>query len=340
MGILNIIVHEVQKDDPKSTVTLVCREQENIADQHAETLSGQLSSLFRRTGLNTGGFGQPESDTDPQPHFVVLLKRFFSNGCFNDFLTFSKAAAQHFKRKLETAGGAKGGYLLFNHYTYGDENFLSVVLLRKKQGLSLSADLTLDEIEELDLDKLHMAARINLSAWVSGGSNKYISFRIGKAAKDVTDYFSDFIGCVEYTRAKIDTQNLVAVTKKFCFELGLTDDKTEEIKSFVFDQCIAWLEDGVSVQIDQLSQMLDARLGLQDSGSFLEIAQSDPYLLNNELPIEKSSLRGLKRYIGKDKKLSISFDSDLLNVSIFYDDDDELKITKLPDALKQQLKGV
>jgi nucleoid-associated protein len=338
MGILNIIVHEVQKEDSKSPVKLICREEENVADQHAELLSSHLTALFRKTGLNTGGFGILESEDDPEPHFVVLLKRFFCDSQFKDFVTFTSAAARHFKKQLEKSGGAKGGYLLFNHYTYGDENFLSVVLLRKKFGLSLSDDLTLDEIEELDLDKLHMAARINLSAWKSRSSEKYISFRIGKDAKDVTDYFSEFIGCVEYTRAKVDTQNLVSVTKRFCSELGLSDNKSEEIKNFVFDQCISWLEEEVPVHLDQLSKILDSKLALEDSGRFLELAQGDPYFLTNEIPVEKRILKGLKRYIGRDSKLSISFDSDLLNVSIFYDGENGLRITNIPSGLKDQLR--
>ena len=151
------------------------------------------------------------------------------------------------------------------------------MLLRKKNGLALSNDLTLDEIEQLDLDRLHMAARINLSAWLAGTSMKFIAFRIGQGAKDVTDYFSSFIGCEEYTRAKADTNNLVQVTKKYCSIHQFDDGKSESVRQFVFDRCIDWMNEGEPVLIDRISTLLDESFNPDNSGQFLEIAQSDPF---------------------------------------------------------------
>ncbi|MCA6061817.1 nucleoid-associated protein [Thalassolituus sp. ST750PaO-4] len=337
MGIKNIIVHEVYKDEKTNKAVVRDRKSENTIDAHAEELSSQLASLFKKTGLNTGGFSSTEDENEP-PHFQTLLTRFYLGGEFKDFLTFSTAATKYFARKWDASSSTKGGYLLFNHYSHGGDYFLSVVLLRKKFGLSLSDDLTLDEIEQLDLDKLHMAARINLSVWLAGGASKYISFRIGKSASDVTDYFSEFIGCEEYTRARVDTQNLVAVTKMFCSELGFDDVTSENVRSFVFDQCIKWMEDEVPVELDKLSSMLDSRYSPKEKGVFLVIAQNEPFQLTNELPIERSALRGLTRFKGSDKKISISFDTDLLNVSVFYNGKGELLIKDVPAELKRQLE--
>lgn len=338
MSIENIIVHEVRKEEESSVAEILPRDKENAIDAHAQDLNDQLTKLFRKTGLNTGRFTVPETEDDPKPHFVTLLETYFSINEFSDFVAFSQAASRDFKRKLDGSGSSKGGYLWFNHYTHNDENFLSIVLLRKKHGLSLSSELTLDDVEQLDLDKLHMAARINLTAWLDGTSTRYIAFRIGRGAKDVTEYFSTFIGCEEYTRARVDTQNLVAVTKQYCSENGFDDVKSETVKQFVFDQCVSWLDDDEPILLDSISTMLDTRFTPEHSGKFLEIAQDEPFSLNNEIPIERSALKGLTRYSGKSKKLSLSFDSDLLNVSVFYNQGTgELKITDLPDKLKQQL---
>lgn len=338
MSIENIIVHEVRKEEENSVADIFTRDEENAIDAHAQDLNDQLTQLFRKTGLNTGRFSIPEADDDPKPHFVTLLETYFNINEFSDFIEFSKAASRDFKRKLDGSSSSKGGYIWFNHYVHNDENFLSIVLLRKKHGLSLSSDLTLDDVEQLDLDRLHMAARINLTAWLSGTSTRYIAFRIGRGAKDVTGYFSTFIGCEEYTRARVDTQNLVAVTKQYCVDNGFDDVKSETVKQFVFDQCVAWLDDDEPILLDSISTMLDTRFAPTQNGKFLEIAQDEPFSLNNEIPIERSALKGLTRYSGKSKKLSLSFDSDLLNVSVFYNQGSgELKIIDLPDKLKQQL---
>ncbi|MCJ8351945.1 nucleoid-associated protein [Moritella sp.] len=338
MKIENIIVHEVRKEEDQSVATIFARDEENIVDAHAQTLSTQLSGLFRKTGLLTGRFETPKKPDDPQPHFVTLLETHFDEDSFENFVAFSDAAARDFKRKLDGTGASKGGYLWFNHYTYNEENFLSIVLLRKKNGLALSNDLTLDRIEQLDLDKLHMAARINLTAWLSGTSTRFIAFRIGRGATDVTEYFAKFVGCEEYTRARADTQNLVQVTKRYCAANNFSDDKSEDVKQFVFERCNTWLDEGEPVLLDRISELLDASFTPEEQGRFLEIAQDDPFFLSNEIPIEKSALRGLTRYSGKTKKLSLSFDSDLINISVFYNEsNEEIRITDVPIKLKEQL---
>ena len=124
-----------------------------------------------------------------------------------------------------------------------------------------------------------MAARINLSAWQSGTSTRYIAFRIGRGAREVTDYFSHFIGCEEYTQARADTQNLVNVTKQYCTEHNLTEEQTEQVKQFVYEQCIEWLENDTPVLLENISTMLDSRLNVEDEGKFVDIAQDDPFFL-------------------------------------------------------------
>lgn len=340
MGIKNIIVHEVRKDGADKVSEVHPRKTENAIDSHAEDLGKQLSALFQRTGLNTGQFTVLEREDDPKPHFVSLLDRYYKNNSFGDnFVDFTIAASREFKKKLDASSSSKGGYLLFNHYEHNDLHFLSVVLMRKKFGLALSKDLTLDEIEQLDLDKLHMAARINLSAWGQGNSSRYIAFRIGRGAKEVTDYFAQFIGCEEYTKAKQDTKNLVKVTTRYCQENNFSDDKTNVVKKFVFDQCSAWLDDSQPVLISDLSTMLDKSFKPKEEGKFLSIAQDEPFNLSNELPVEKSSLKGLTRFMGRTKNLTVSFDSSLLNVSVFFDSEKEhLTITEMPEELVDELK--
>lgn len=337
MQIKHAIVHEVVKEEGTEAVTLIERDEENEINSHAQELSQQLSQLFRKTGLNSGGFIVPEDNEQP-PQFVNLLNQYFVDDNFIDFVSFSKSATKEFKKKLSKATGSKGGYLWFNHYFHNSEAFLSVVLLRKKFGLSLSEDLTLDEIEQLDLDKLHMASRINLSAWKRGDSNRYISFRIGRGAKDVTDYFSQFIGCEEFTKAKVDTQNLVSVTKEYCRTNNFDDEASENIKQFVFDRCIDWLSNDSPVLLENISSALDTCFQPDKENTFLEIAQNEPFNLNNEMSVEKATLKSLTRYSGKSKNLSISFASDLLNVSVFYNSQNKsLRITDIPKSLLDQL---
>lgn len=336
MPILNAIVHEVRKETSENA-KISERDVENIVDDHTENLSLQLSQLFRKTGLNTGEFPELKDEDDKSPLFTQLLDKYFKSNKFSDFTKFSKSASKILKGEMDKAQGTpKGGFLWFNHYTHKSDHFLTVALLRKKSGLSISSDLSLDEIESLDLDKLHMAARINLSLWQKKKTHKYISFRIGKDAKDVTDYFAKFIGCIEYTQTKVDTKNLIQVTKQYCIQHAFNDEKTEDIKQFVLERCTYCLEESRPISIENLSTAIDNSFSPPEDGAFLEIAQDDPYNLNNEVSIDRNALKSLTRYSGRNKDISISFKSSLLHKKVIYNKT-SITFKVIPENLKRQL---
>lgn len=346
MNIKNIIVHEVDKSKSTTSGDVIVkvnpRSEENPINEHSESLVGQLSKLFRNTGLSSGNFKAPIDKNDDITDFEKLLTKNFNNGQFPEFISFTQAAARDFAKLLNKAGNAKGGYLWFNHYEYDGKNFLSVVLLRRKAALRIK-NLSLDPIEEIDLDKLHMAARINLTDWSEKSplKTRYISFRVGRSTENVTDYFSDFIGCQEYTVAKEDTANLIEITVAYCKHHKFNKTETEAAKTEVFEKCKKWIEDDKPVLLSNLSTLLDSVFSKEDdkSGEFLAIAQDEPYCLNSEIKIDKSVLGNLIRYRGNNSKMNISFDSTLLGETVIFDEKKGyLEFREIPEKLMVQLK--
>lgn len=345
MDIRNIIVHEVEKykseTSGESYAKVNPRNEPNPIDDHSTKLVAQLSRLFRNTGLSSGNFKSPETDSDRITDFEYLLNIYFDNGRFDDFVTFTQEAARKFRDALDNAPNAKGGYLWFNHYVFDQKHFLSVVLLRKKEALRIR-NLSLDPIEEIDLEKLHMAARLNLSDWLENDpmKNRYISFRVGRASDGVTDYFSDFIGCQEYTVAKEDTANLIKITSDYCKSHNLSEKKFGTAKTEVYDKCSQWKAEDKPIYLSKISELLDNVFSIEgeEAGKFLQIAQNEPYLLNDEIKIDKGVLGNLIRYRGNNSKMNISFDSDLLNETVIFDPDTGvLEFREIPEKLKNQL---
>ncbi|WED29905.1 nucleoid-associated protein [Vibrio sp. DW001] len=344
MEIKNVILHNLIKTENSTKTELVPRTQENEIDESASQLSKGINDKFNSTGLNTGLFRKPEKD-EQLTQFEHLLEKYYDDG-FEDYVDFTKSAAAHLQKQLMGAQSAKGGHLWFNHYIHSGEHFLSVVLLREKTVMRIDK-LELAQFDSVDLDKLHMAARINLTKWKNADelSNRYISFKIGKDAKKVTDYFADFIGCEEFTQAASDTKSLVKSVEAYCSHHSFDDVKTEIVKSKAHDQIVEWRkEDKQTIRLDTLSTILDAACLPEDAeekdkGHFLLISQSDPYNLNNELATDANALRRLKKYSGKNKLISISFDAKLLGNAVAYDPTNGgvLTITEIPKALKEQL---
>ncbi|EOW9434108.1 nucleoid-associated protein [Vibrio cholerae] len=345
MEIKNVILHNLIKEEKSTKVELDDRKQENEINDFAVQLSKGINERFNSTGLNTGHFRKPEKD-EQLTQFENLLETYYDDG-FNDFVSFSKSAAAYLQKQLMGAAPAKGGHLWFNHYIHNGEHFLSVVLLREKVVMRIDK-LELEQFDSVDLDKLHMAARINLTKWKNADelSNRYISFKIGKEAKKVTDYFANFIGCEEFTQAASDTKALVQCIGDYCRYHKFDDAKTELVKNKAHDQIIEWRkEEKQTIRLDTLSEIFDATFLSDDSeeyvkGHFLRISQGEPYNLNNELATDSNALRRLKKYSGKNQYISVSFDAKLLGHSVKYNPENGvLTISEIPKALKDQLDG-
>ncbi len=343
MEIKNVILHNLIKEEKSTKVELDDRKEENEVNESALQLSKGINEKFNSTGLNTGHFEKPEED-DQLTRFEFLLEKYYDEG-FESFVGFTKSAAGYLQKQLMSAPSAKGGHLWFNHYTHAGEHFLSVVLLREKTVMRIDK-LELEQFDSVDLDKLHMAARINLTRWrnVDEQSNRYISFKIGKEAKKVTDYFAKFIGCKEFTQAASDTKALVKCVEDYCRHHRFSDDKTEKVKNKAHDQIVEWRkEETQTIHLSSLSTVLDATFLPDDAdedikGQFLRISQGEPYHLNNELATDPNALRRLKKYSGRNKLISLSFDAKLLGNAVKYDGG-VLTITEIPKTLKDQLEG-
>lgn len=251
----HIIIHEVSKE-PSAPVSTKLRDQENPQNAHAERVTSQLASLFK--GVSIGGFRQPAHEGLPPTPFESLLRNAFDGSDFADFVGFSHGVATILVDELSkpSAQQAKTGYLLLNHYEHQGKSFLSVVLLRMRQGISLAEDLSFTEVDELNLDTLHMAARINLTDWLQPDGDRYIAFKIGTKAREVTQYFSEFIGCTEYTVSKSDTSKLVAATKEFCRRRNLARPDESAVRRTVIEICVDRMQQGRAVLVQDLSDLL------------------------------------------------------------------------------------
>jgi len=340
--IKNIIIHGVEKELNEPKVDKTLKGSENPINEKTERLSSELRELFRNTGLYTGGFTVPVNDDADKPYFERLLNKYYSDNEVSDFVKFSHSAAEYFIDQIESShnsASTKGGYLWFNHYEHHNEYFLSVVLLRNKIALSIK-DLDIETIKSIDLDKLHMAARINLSNWINGQSQRYISFKIGRASKGVTDYFSKFIGCDEHTDSKKDTIALREVINDFVAHHDLSDDQKREIREVVFDRAMDAIENEEPLLLKNLSDLFDVTFAIEEDkkGEFLAIAQNEPYELSDEIRPDKGKLRTFTRFSGKNKWISLSIEAEAITEGVIEYNNGILIVRDVPNDIKKELE--
>ncbi|WKD48981.1 nucleoid-associated protein [Microbulbifer spongiae] len=335
MEIVNIIVHEVRKEATDELSVVNPRKKENPVNELTKELSSSLETLFNKTGLMNGGFEEVEEGA-PMPRFVEALQANFQNGQFSNFIDFTRNSAYYLADELENAVGSKGGYLLFYHYRLAGKAYLSVIMLRKTAGITLDASLSLSQIERLDLDKLHMAAQINLTDWIDKKSEKYISFKKSGSAKDLTEYFTNFIGCAAYTHARKDTRALIQAIHEYCQEVNMSASEIEATKQRALNYCSRQLDEGKPLWIDQFSAYLDG----ENPQRFLAITKKEEYQLSNELNLDAPSLIRLRRVSIIGDGMRLTFDSELLHREKIQFDENEgsLLIRELSEAAKKEIK--
>jgi len=301
-------------------------------------LSQKINDLFNRSGMNTGRFSNPEG-SDEGSKLPGLINQHFNESGFSDFVAFTKACAAEYVRHLETVEDVEGGLLWFHHYQVQDTSFLLIVLLKRKEGVVLNADLSLEQINQIEMDKLHMAMRINLTAWKAQDEARYIAFRFGRAPRHESDYFTAFIGCNEPAAAATETRKLVDLTSAFCQEMNVPQKAAVELKRVVADRCLEKVEDKEPIALKQIADEIEGQFSAEQAKKFLDLASSESFNLEKEIFVEKAALKKLTRYSGSNKTITLSFDSDLLGESISFNEATQsLTFKDLPKSLLKQLQ--
>jgi nucleoid-associated protein len=335
MIIDHIIVHRLQKEREQPSA-LYLRDVELGANQAADNLLQDLTSVYeKRTGK---GYGVFHGDREKYP-FSTLLEGYLENGG-KDFTALTRDAMALLKKQIDLAAWATGGYMVF--ILYGDqpagtaaaERHLIVVMLNDRRGTAIDAEtLEIRDIMHLVLDELHLGARIDIPAWRSGSSKKYLSFVKGRKSPNVSRYFRQFVGCDEYVDAVRQNRTLVkAVT-----DYGKRIDKTaaRQVRTTVHAYAVRQQERGEPMDLQDLSREINPG----NPEEFHQIANSEEFGLSNSFDPDLQTLRPLGRFHYSDADLTVGFDLQLLGNTVRYDaENDSLTLSPLPEKLRRQLE--
>lgn len=328
MNINHIIVHSIEKEQhqDQADIEVHLREDElPVDDRVIALLEGVRDVYTNKTGKAFGGLGENR-------FFSRELRRMYDE--LVEFIEFTNIAMNELKGHMAAQPLATGGYLLFADFNNHGTRYFMVVMLKSKEGLSFDDELELMDAHQLDLDKLHFAARVDVDAWQGDDDGNNVSFIKGRASTSVTQYFKEFLGIEEFSESVKTTQNLItAVTNYYRQELGLDADAVEEYKKVIHDYCSSKHANEEPIFLDELSRYLDE----ENPTRFMEYAQEN-YEIPNEFQVDKNRLRKFLRYSGQDKGVSISFTSEVFGSRVKYDPaTDVLTINQIPKTLKKQL---
>lgn len=325
MNLNNIIVHKLSKE-AQGNATLELRQNVlPVREKETEFITNVKQAYYRKSNPNYGVFN---SNTTTYP-FQTMLRSYADDS--SQFYQFTENAMNHLLGIISGVPQATGGYVVFAHYTLQNEDFIITVMLNNKKQYNINNSLSIEEIFSLDIDKLDVANFVNLTRWNSA-QETYLSFARGR--KEVSNYFKTFIGCTDQTSAKQSSQQLKSAFLDYLDTLQIENEAKENLRNDVFDYCISQAKRKEDISLNHISSIIDN----EQPELFQEYASGEQYRVSANIKGHIQTLKSLKYYTYKSKKLSISFDSGLINESIFYNEQtNELKITEVPDDLRRQL---
>ncbi|MFT5840447.1 MAG: nucleoid-associated protein [Flavobacteriales bacterium] len=278
---------------------------------------------------------EPSAREEPIPHavtFKTMLEDMQSEK--QDFVEFSIQASEMLKKSLIDTGNLETGFVLFSHYQFLATDYLMIAIINTKQHVEINRDLELTSSDHLDLAKMQLAVRIDLTQLaVSAEQQRYISFIKGRMGRKVSDFFMHFIGCEELVDVKQQNKQLLTTVDAFLSAEQLDPQEKHQARETVSNYYKEKLELGEDIQIQELAAKLPS-----DHVSFEEFNQGAELPLEETFQADRGVLKTLAKFSGQGGGISLSFERKLLGERVSYDaGSDTLMIRGIPPNLKDQL---
>lgn len=120
------------------------------------------------------------------------------------------------KDELSKYPFADEGILVFAEYQSLATHYLFVGILPLNQSLKVTEGLDISATDYLDINKMDIAARIDLSVYqVDSESNRYLSYIKGRVGRKVADFFLDFMQAEVGLDSKQQSQVLIQALDDF-----------------------------------------------------------------------------------------------------------------------------
>jgi len=272
--------------------------------------------------------------------FVDLMESYFNDK--QSFYNFSIQAANSLKNEIEKYDLDETGYLIVCHYEYMGGRFLLVAVIPVSEHYSVDGELNISADQHLDINKLQLAARIDLFDYQQNASgNRYISFIKGRAGRKVSDFFLDFLGCEEGLNSKEQTQTLVRAVEDYVAVNQLDAGEKQQTRKELLSYCKEQKSSSQDVSIQEIGKVIghtttDSNGQSQD---FYQFCQQQSYPIEESFPHDQTVVNKITKYSGYGNGISLSFERSHFGQDVVYNPhNDSIIIYKVPPNLKEQLQ--
>lgn len=326
LQIEHIILHQLIRKS-ETDIDVVLRESVLENHQVVTDLIADINRVYNNKAKAYGLFHENSL-------FETSVKEM--NAGNQDFLNFTQQSVKQLRNELAKYPFAEGGTVIFCLYRYLAVEYLLIAVLNTCHSTLVNESLEISQTQYLDVDHADIIARIDITEWQTDpNSKRYLTFLKGRVGRKVSDFFMDYLGASEGLNAKNQNKNLVKAVDDYCQVIELDKQEKKAVREQVYGYCKGQLEAGEEIKLSNLAKELPT----VDDNDFSSFIASQEYDLDEEFPVDRSTLRQLKKFSGSGGGLTINFDSDLLGERIKWDpNSDTLVIKGLPPNLRDQLQ--
>lgn len=328
------VFHKILSEQGEKQAILIPRDKEvELPDKNADTLVTAILTSHRSEGNMAYAKIIAESEFDKK------TKSYLSGEL--GFYDYSIDALKQLQTEMLKVPLSTGGFLTIIDYVMNDEQNLMVVLIKNVKGIGITDNLELEEIDTLDIDKLHFAANININRWLNNPDDKklhYLSFLKGKNRRDtVVGYFKSFLGIDEdaYNDPAKHTEQIVAAVNNYC-EKHKTEDEALASRRSIRDWSEAKAAKEETITIREIANQLEPA----DPQNFIDYLNENEIEIPSEFEPVKAKLTKLVKWkvSGPNKEYTLTFDQEALeNKTIYLDKQGHIVITNVPEDIKARL---
>jgi len=273
------------------------------------------------------------------------------------FIDLTRVAMERLYDKASASSAATGGYIIFADFNIDQGRFFLTAMIKKTPGLTLTEELEPEELEQLELSKLHQAARISFSKLADYEASQdeekndlnYLSFISSVSSKSASGYFVTALGCAPGAASSRATDNLLRESKKFFRENEGLKPKREEFVNDLVGYLTRKENEGESVKLSEVGHIVTRHIpdDLADQaddllGHYMTRLNSEEVAVPAEFPVSKRVLNKYTRITGDGDSWKFSFEKSALGedeaADIYYNRDDKsLTLTRIPQNMEEAI---
>jgi len=275
------------------------------------------------------------------------------------FLDLTRTAMNRLYDKASANQASSGGYLVFSDYSNAQGRFFLVGMVKQKPGITLTDQLEPEELMQLDLGKLHQAARVNfgkLSSYLAAGEIErqelnYLSFVSPGSTRTAAGYFVTALGCSEGAASAQATRTLITEGRRLFRETVGLQSQEEAFNSNLLSYCHDKAEARDSVKLREIENIVrryipDAMAEEAETvvDRFIARLNSEECAVPVEFMISPRALKKMTHIKVKSSRWEVSFDRAAFgsepSADIYYDAAaGKLTIQNIPQSMRSMLEN-